>query len=249
MAAMTDILIDIKNKTYPAKGSAQAHIAIENLKLSLNSHEFVCLIGPSGCGKTTLLNSISALDNDFEGKISVGQQPISPKIGYVFQNPRLLPWRTVRENIELVLNEEDDRQVVDTLLEAMKLKDRAHLYPQQLSLGMSRRISIIRAFAINPDVLLMDEPFVSLDAPNARQVRKLLLALWQQRPHTILFVTHDLREAITLADKLVFLSAPPMKIVSEIKIPIARNDREDERLIEDFRRQLISDYPEINALL
>ncbi len=246
---MTDIFIDIKNKTYQAKGSAQAHVAIKDLKLSLHSHEFVCLVGPSGCGKTTLLNSIAALDNDFEGEISVGQQHVSPKIGYVFQNPRLLPWRTVRENIELVLNEEDDRQIIDTLLEAMQLKDRAHVYPQQLSLGMSRRISIIRAFAINPDVLLMDEPFVSLDAPNARQVRQLLLALWQQRPHTILFVTHDLREAITLADKLVFLSSAPMKIVSEIKIPIAREARDNEKLIEDFRQQLISDYPEINALL
>ena len=246
---MTNIVIDIKNKTYQAKGSAQAHVAIKNLKLSLHSHEFVCLVGPSGCGKTTLLNSIATLDNDFEGEILVGQQHVSPKIGYVFQNPRLLPWRTVRENIELVLNEEDDRQIVDTLLEAMQLKDHAHVYPQQLSLGMSRRISIIRAFAINPDVLLMDEPFVSLDAPNARQVRKLLLALWQQRPHTILFVTHDLREAITLADKLVFLSSPPMRVVSEINVPIDRALREDERLIEDFRQKLISDYPEIRALL
>ncbi len=246
---MTDIIIDIKNKTYPAKGATQAHVAIKNLKLSLDSHEFVCLIGPSGCGKTTLLNSISGLDNNFEGEILVGQQHVSPKIGYVFQNPRLLPWRTVRENIELVLDTGDDRQIIDTLLEAMQLKDRAQVYPEQLSLGMSRRISIIRAFAINPDVLLMDEPFVSLDAPNARQVRQLLLALWQQRPHTILFVTHDLREAITLADKLVFLSASPMSIVSEIIIPIARNARDNERLVEDFRRQLISDYPEISTLL
>ena len=246
---MTDIVIDIQNKTYQAKGSASTHVAIKNLKLSLHRHEFVCLIGPSGCGKTTLLNCIAALDNDFKGKISVSQQSISPKIGYVFQNPRLLPWRTVRENIELVLNEEDDRQIVDTLLETMQLKDREDVYPQQLSLGMSRRISIIRAFAINPDVLLMDEPFVSLDAPNARQVRKLLLALWQQRPHTILFVTHDLREAITLADKLVFLSAPPMRIISKITVPIAREDRDDEQRIENFRQQLINNYPEIRSLL
>ncbi len=246
---MTDILIDIKHKTYPAKGSAQAHIAIKELKLLLKSHEFVCLIGPSGCGKTTLLNSIAALDNDFDGEILVGQQHVSPKIGYVFQNPRLLPWRTVRENIELVLNKNDDRQIIETLLETMQLKHLQQVYPEHLSLGMSRRISIIRAFAINPDVLLMDEPFVSLDAPSARQVRQLLLTLWQQRPHTILFVTHDLREAITLADKLVFLSSPPMKIVSEINVPIARDKRDDESIIEAFRQQLITDYPDIKTLL
>jgi NitT/TauT family transport system ATP-binding protein len=114
---------------------------------------------------------------------------------------------------------------------------------------MSRRVAIIRAFAINPDVLLMDEPFVSLDPPTARQVRSLLIRLWQQRPHTVLFVTHDLREAIALADKLVFLSPPPMQIISQISVPIPRNNRDDETVIEAFRQQLIADYPAINALL
>ena len=246
---MTDIQIDIRNKTYPAKGDAQAHVAIKNLKFSLGSHEFICLVGPSGCGKTTLLNTIAALDNDFDGEILVGKQHINPKIGYVFQNPRLLPWRTVRENIELALTDEKSAPIIDALLNAMQLKHVEDVYPERLSLGMSRRISIIRAFAINPDVLLMDEPFVSLDAPSARQVRQLLMELWQSRPHTVLFVTHDLREAITLADKLVFLSAPPMNIVSEIKVPIARNQRHNEILIENFRQQLINDYPSISTLL
>ncbi len=246
---MTDILIDIRNKTYPAKADAKALVAIKNLKLSLNSHEFICLVGPSGCGKTTLLNSIATLDEDFEGEIQVGQKHRPPKIGYVFQNPRLLPWRTVRENIELVLADGQSADIIDALLEAMQLTHVADSYPERLSLGMSRRISIIRAFAVNPDVLLMDEPFVSLDAPSARQVRQLLMELWQQRPHTVLFVTHDLREAITLADRLVFLSAPPMKTVSEIKVPIPRDKRSDEKRIEDFRQQLIHEHPAISSLL
>jgi NitT/TauT family transport system ATP-binding protein len=131
----------------------------------------------------------------------------------------------------------------------MRLTEVQHVYPQHLSLGMSRRIAIIRAFSINPDILLMDEPFVSLDAPNARQVRTLLLSLWQQRPHSILFVTHDLREAITLADKLVFLSSAPMQVIREIPVPICRKERENEALIEDFRQQLITNYPDIKALL
>jgi NitT/TauT family transport system ATP-binding protein len=118
-----------------------------------------------------------------------------------------------------------------------------------LSLGRSRRVSIIRAFAIDPEVLLMDEPFVSLDAPTARQVRGLLLKLWQQRPHTVLFVTHDLREAIALADRLIFLSAAPMQVVSEIVVPIARSERSNELAVESFRQQLLQNHPEIKQLL
>ncbi|EGW22420.1 ABC transporter ATP-binding protein [Methylobacter tundripaludum] len=242
---MTDIQININNKTYPT--ATQPSIA--NLKLSLNSNEFICLVGPSGCGKTTLLNIIAGLDNDYDGEILVGQQHTHPKIGYIFQNPRLLPWRTVRENIELVLGEHQSPDVIDALLEVMQLTQAQQVYPERLSLGMSRRVSIIRAFAIDPEVLLMDEPFVSLDAPTARQVRELLVKLWQQRPHTVLFVTHDLREAIALADRLIFLSASPMQAVSEIIVPIARSDRGNELAIESFRQQLLQNHPEIKQLL
>jgi len=242
---MTDIQININNKTYPT--ATQPSIA--NLRLSLNSNEFICLVGPSGCGKTTLLNIIAGLDNDYDGEILVGQQHTHPKIGYIFQNPRLLPWRTVRENIELALGEHQSPDVIDALLEVMQLTQAQHVYPERLSLGMSRRVSIIRAFAIDPEVLLMDEPFVSLDAPTARQVRELLVKLWQQRPHTVLFVTHDLREAIALADRLIFLSASPMQAVSEIIVPIARSERGNELAIESFRQQLLQNHPEIKQLL
>jgi NitT/TauT family transport system ATP-binding protein len=247
VAAMTAIQIDIHRKTYHAKGAAAAHVAIENLKLSLDAHQFVCLVGQSGCGKTTLLNAIAGLDTDFVGEIHIGQQHSQPKIGYVFQNPRLLPWRTVRENIELALDSSQSTAIVDALLAQMQLADVQQVYPERLSLGMSRRVAIIRAFAINPDVLLMDEPFVSLDAPTVREVRTLLMNLWQQRPHTVLFVTHDLREAIALADKLVLLSPPPMRIVSEVVVPIAREQRDDEGLIESFRQQLFTHYPQIKG--
>ena len=246
---MTDIQINIARKTYPAIEQAGQHTAIEGLELVLKSGEFICLVGPSGCGKTTLLNIIADLDNDYEGDIVVGRQHTHPKIGYIFQNPRLLPWRTVRENIELVLDSGQSPDLIDPLLEVMQLNGSQHVYPERLSLGMSRRVSIIRAFAVDPDVLLMDEPFVSLDAPTARQVRSLLLKLWQQRPHTVLFVTHDLREAIALADRLVFLSAAPMTVISEIKVPIARAERHNEQAIEVFRQQLINDYPAIKQLL
>jgi ABC-type nitrate/sulfonate/bicarbonate transport system ATPase subunit len=246
---MTHIQISIHRKTYPAVDKAGQHVAIANLELSLNSGEFICLVGPSGCGKTTLLNIIAGLDTDYDGEIRVGRQHTHPKIGYIFQNPRLLPWRTVRENIELVLESNQSKDTIDPLLEIMQLTQSQHVYPERLSLGMSRRVSIIRAFAVDPEVLLMDEPFVSLDAPVARQVRELLLKLWQQRPHTVLFVTHDLREAIALADRIIFLSAAPMHVISEIIVPIPRNDRRNEAALESFRQQLLQNYPDIKQLL
>ncbi|MGR9051343.1 MAG: ABC transporter ATP-binding protein [Gammaproteobacteria bacterium] len=246
---MTSVRVDIHDKTFPAAGRSDTHRVISRLQLTLAANEFVCLVGPSGCGKTTLLNIIAGLDADFQGDIHLGHSHRKPTIGYVFQNPRLLPWRSVRENITLALPDDYSREAVDTLLALMQLADVQHVYPERLSLGMSRRVSIIRAFAVDPDLLLMDEPFVSLDAPTARQVRGLLLDLWQQRPHTVLFVTHDLREAIALADRLIFLSPPPMTVLSEIVIPIPRHKRNDETEIETFRQKLLEDYPAIKALL
>ena len=242
---MTDVQITIHNKTYT--GAPQP--TIKDLQLSLQSNEFVCLVGSSGCGKTTLLNCIAGLDNHYVGEILVGQQHTSPKIGYIFQNPRLLPWRTVRENIELVLEPEQSASVIDGLLDFMQLTKSQHEYPERLSVGMNRRVAIIRAFAVNPDLLLMDEPFVSLDPPTARDVRSLLLQLWQQRPHTVLFVTHDLREAIALADRLIFLASTPMRVISDIVVPIPRDQRHDEAAIEQFRQQLINNHPDIKRLL
>ncbi|MGZ8164309.1 MAG: ATP-binding cassette domain-containing protein, partial [Methylobacter sp.] len=124
---MTHIQININSKTYPAVQKAGQHIAIADLKLLLNSGEFICLVGPSGCGKTTLLNIIADLDTDYEGEIIVGRQHTHPKIGYIFQNPRLLPWRTVRENIELVLESNQNADIIDPLLEAMQLTQSQHV--------------------------------------------------------------------------------------------------------------------------
>lgn len=242
---MTGLHIHIESKTYP--NTTQPVIA--DFKLSLKHHEFVCLVGPSGCGKTTLLNIVAGLDKHYKGEIHQKKQLTPPKIGYVFQNPRLLPWRTVRENIDLALAKTPSPVNVDHLLDIMQLRKCQQRYPGHLSLGMNRRVSIIRAFAVDPDLLLMDEPFVSLDAPTARQIRELLQQLWLQRPHTVLFVTHDLREAIALADRLVFLSAYPMQVLTEINVPIPRQQRNNEAVIEAFRQELILNQPGIKALL
>ena len=247
---MSDIRIRIANKTYVLEHDAdQSHHAIADLNFTVHPDQFVCLVGPSGCGKTTLLNMVAGLDKHFDGRIDMGKNGKTPSIGYVFQNPRLLPWHSVRENIELVFEATPPSELIDSLLDSMQLLDAQHQYPERLSLGMQRRVAIIRAFAINPDILLMDEPFVSLDAPTARQVRNLLYSLWQQRPHTVLFVTHDLREAIALADRLIFLSPSPMQVVSDIDVPIAREQRHDESQIEAFREQLLQNHPKIKGLL
>lgn len=244
---MNDLHIYIADKSYHQNNNQ--YCAIRGLKLQIAAHQFVCLVGPSGCGKTTLLNIIAGLDSQFNGQISLGQSGTPLRIGYVFQNPRLLPWRTVRQNIELVFADRPPHALIDSLLSAMQLQDQADAYPEHLSLGMQRRVAIIRAFAINPDLLLLDEPFVSLDAPTARQIRNSLLDLWRERPHTVLCVSHDLREAIALADRLIFLSASPMQIVADIAVDIDRHHRNDAMRIEAFRADLFARYPAIHHLL
>lgn len=246
---MTEIRIDIASKVYPSVGKARPHTAIRDLHLTLRSGEFVCLVGPSGCGKTTLLHILAGLDEDFEGGITVVSGRLPPVIGYVFQNPRLLPWRTVRENIELALRPGQSAEAIDPLLKAMDLSKAQNIYPERLSLGMSRRAALIRAFAVQPDLLLMDEPFVSLDAPTARRVRNFLIKVWQERPHTVLFVTHDLREAIALADRLVFLSQPPTGVVADIRVDLPRSARNDETAIEGYRTRLMREFDALKNLI
>lgn len=244
---MSAISISITEKSF---NKSQTQVpAIADFNLTITRNQFVCLVGASGCGKTTLLNIIAGLDPDFSGSISLTSAGQKPHIGYVFQNPRLLPWRTVRENIELVFPQLPPHELIDSLLAAMQLTDQAHAYPEHLSLGMQRRVAIIRAFAINPDILLMDEPFVSLDPPTARQIRNALLALWQQRPHTVLFVSHDLREAITLADRLIFLSASPMQAIADVAVNLTAEQRQDDEAVENFRRALFINHPNIHTLL
>ena len=244
---MSGLLIKIDDKTYHSAGLD--HQAIAGLELRIPRHQFACLVGPSGCGKTTLLNIIAGLDRDYQGKISSDAGEQAPSVGYVFQNPRLLPWSTVRQNIELVFPHTPPAALIDELLAETRLLAVQHQYPERLSLGMQRRVAIIRAFAINSELLLLDEPFVSLDAPTARNIRDLLQRLWRQRPHSVLFVTHDLREAIALADRLVFLSAAPMRVVADIPVTISRDRRHDHTEIETFRQYLLSDHPVINSLL
>ncbi|HVS76067.1 MAG TPA: ATP-binding cassette domain-containing protein, partial [Steroidobacteraceae bacterium] len=159
--------------------------------------------------------------------------------------PRLLPWRTVQENIALVLPPDRVDPVVEDMLRAVGLPGAQDSYPSQLSGGMSRRVAIARAFAIEPDLLLMDEPFVSLDHDTVEQLRGLLLKLWHARPTTVLFVTHDLREALMLADRLVLLSAAPGHVVADVPVSLARNRRHSGAEIERLRDEILRRHREL----
>ncbi|HWO99551.1 MAG TPA: ATP-binding cassette domain-containing protein [Methylococcus sp.] len=244
------IEIHITRKEFPAATKADPVAVIGPLDLTLTDAEFICLVGPSGCGKTTLLHLVAGLDRDFEGQIRFAGIDTRPHIGYVFQEPRLLPWRTVRQNIELASPpDEIDPHLIDHLLAVMDLTSVQHQFPERLSLGMSRRVALARAFSIRPDLLLMDEPFVSLDAPTSRRIRELLLKVWEERPHTVLFVTHDLREAIALADRIVFLTSRPMKVIEQVEVKEPREQRQREAWVEAFRGQLLATYPALRTLL
>ena len=243
---MPALSADIREKRYKGAGGAPARVALAGLSLAVPAGEFVALVGPSGCGKTTFLNIVAGLDRHFTGKVSVAARAdgSAARIGYVFQEPRLLPWRTVAENISLVLEPQQDA-VVSEVLDAVGLSDARDLYPPQLSLGMSRRVAIARAFAIAPDLLLMDEPFVSLDHDTVEQLRHVLLKLWRARPTTVLFVTHDLREALFLADRLLLLSASPGHVVAEVPVRLPRAQRGNSAEIESLRDEILRHHREL----
>lgn len=198
----------------------------------------MALVGPSGCGKTTALGIVAGLDRDYDGALEIGGA--SPRLGMVFQEPRLLPWRTVRQNLALALPKPQRLpERVDAMLDALELSGFADRFPTQLSLGMARRVALARAFVVEPDLLLMDEPFVSLDEPTALRLRDLLAARLEQRPATVLLVTHNLREALALADRLLLLAPSPGRVVADIPIATPRGAR-DAAEIDRLRAGLLA---------
>lgn len=241
--------INIKSKIYPSRTPGDHHQALSDINLSIPLSQFVCLVGPSGCGKTTLLNILSGLDKEINGEIKTGkhQEKDSMNIGYVFQDPRLMPWLSVINNIRLVMKEKEIISgSAEKLLADMKLGDVADAFPNRLSGGMQRRVALARAFVKKPKLLLMDEPFVSLDQPVADQLRQILLSLWNEHPATIFFVTHDIREAIFLSDRILFMSPSPGTIVKDFKNPLPRpRVKLNVTDIEDLKQRLLNEHPDL----
>jgi len=225
-------------------------VVIGGLEFRVQTGEIVSIIGPSGAGKSTLLSIIAGLDTDFDGQVSRHHKEVRQPgaaftdVAFVFQEPRLMPWLTARENIELVL-QEDDPDRVERLLASVGLADYAAYYPGQMSGGMQRRLALIRAFIVDPQLLLLDEPFVSLDAPTADQLRDQLLTLWMDTQPAVLFVTHHLDEALSVADRILFLSTGPATVIHEVTVDIARPRRISDQAVVALRSEILLQHPRL----
>jgi ABC-type nitrate/sulfonate/bicarbonate transport system ATPase subunit len=205
--------VSIAQKSYRAASGGRLEV-LRNLAFTLGAGSVGALVGPSGCGKTTLLRIITGLDSDYIGAVRL---PDHGRLGMVFQEPRLLPWRTVERNVRLGAPEATDAEL-DTLFAALGLTAHRHHFPGELSLGLARRVALARAFAVKPDLMVLDEPFVSLDAALAAHLREELAALVTSRRVTTILVTHDIDEAIGLADRLFLLSASPAHVIAELPV-------------------------------
>ncbi|WP_281546154.1 ATP-binding cassette domain-containing protein [Grimontia sp. SpTr1] len=240
---MISITLNIEEKNYGSETPV-----LGSLRGQIKPGKITAIVGPSGCGKSTLLNMIAGLESSQKGEIGFSNvSEEKPRVGYIFQSPRLMPWLTAKENLELIAGK--NNPAIQETLSAMGILDKLDSYPAQLSGGMQRRVSIARAFVYHPELLLLDEPFTSLDAPTADQLRLQLIALWQRQQSTMVFVTHDLREAISLADEIWFLSRPPTTVIHRMEIDqpserwLGRDD--GRKRIDDIVANMFSMHPHI----
>ncbi|SFK77064.1 ABC transporter ATP-binding protein [Geodermatophilus ruber] len=225
-----DAMLQVEGITHVYGQGATAHRAIENLSFTVGPREFVSIVGPSGAGKTTLLRILSGLLTPTEGTVSLVGEPVDgvPEgMAMVFQDysRSLLPWLSIEKNVMFPLTRteagrDERRRIARESLEAVGLADRHDRYPWQLSGGMQQRVAIARALAYRPRLLLMDEPFASVDAQTRSDLEDLVLSLRDRYDMTILFVTHDIDESVYLADRVLVLSRPPAHLVEEIPVPI-----------------------------
>jgi ABC-type nitrate/sulfonate/bicarbonate transport system ATPase subunit len=239
-AVKRPLTVRVDKKVFPAVGERPANLVLKGVEFQVEPGSFVVITGPSGGGKSTLLNIVAGLDADFEGAIDFGTN--NQRIAFVFQSPRLLPWRTVYENIALALPPGDPRIAnIPELLKRVGLTEAANAYPEMISLGMQRRVALARAFVLEPDLLLMDEPFVSLDDPTAHALRELLVELWSARPTTVLFVTHDRPEAVMLATRILRLSPAPATIHQDVPVRLSVADRADREKVRTEQRRIFGE--------
>jgi len=225
-AAAAKIVVDRVRKSFRRGGT----VALDACSLEITENELVCVIGPSGCGKTTLLRIVNGLIRPDNGRVLLGNEEISgPRrdVAMVFQHFGLFPWKTVYDNIAYGLRvqrrpEAEIREAVPHYIDAIGLSGFEHTYPYQLSGGMQQRVGLARALAINPSVLLMDEPFGALDAQTRELMQEELLRLWRMQPKTLLFVTHSIDEAIILGSRVALMSGRPGRIMEILDVDIPR---------------------------
>ncbi|MBM6914375.1 ABC transporter ATP-binding protein [Gemmiger formicilis] len=217
------------------QGASGDVVALNGVDLEIRNNEFICVVGPSGCGKSTLLNILAGLDRQTEGEVLVDGKAVngpSGERGVVFQQYALFPWLTVRQNIAFGLhNKKLPAKEIDALVERyvhmVALEDFLDSYPKELSGGMKQRVALARAYAMNPSLLLMDEPFGALDAQTRAQLQADLLEIWEKENKTCFFITHDVEEAVLLAQRVVIMSARPGRInrIVDVDIPYPRTQQ------------------------
>jgi nitrate ABC transporter ATP-binding subunit len=239
--------VEIHNVTKSFKVGTEEVIALDRISLSIKEKEFLCLLGPSGCGKSTLLKLIAGIDQPDDGEILFDGQRVrepSKERGVVFQDYALFPWLTVRKNIlfglELAkVDPHKKKSILDEYLQLFELHEAADLYPNQLSGGMKQRVAIARALCLKPELLLLDEPFAALDPFLRQKLQDELLRIWNVEKITFILVTHDIEEAIYLADRIVVLTPKPGKINEVIPVHLPRpRSRTDSHFIE-IRNRII----------
>lgn len=226
--AATAAKVTLRGLSKRFRGPRGEVVAVERVDLAIAAGEFCCLVGPSGCGKTTILRLIAGLERPTEGTVEVQQSdPTRPATALVFQGHGVFPWYTVRQNVAYGLRFQrrpraEARATVDALIATVGLTRFADAYPHQLSEGMRQRVSIARALAADPEVLLMDEPFANLDEQNRLLLQEELLRIWQAQRKTVVFVTHSIDEALILGDRVVVMTAQPGRVKRVLAVPFAR---------------------------
>ena len=229
MAANEKLVMKHVSKEFPST-HAETFYAVKDVSLSVLNQQFVTLVGPSGCGKTTLLKIAAGLSKPSEGQVLLNGDPVkgpSPKCGYLPQAYTLFPWLTVERNIEFGLQfmstpRAEHSDIVDKLVTLIGLESYRKFYPTSLSGGMKQRVAIARTLAVDPEILLLDEPFGALDTQTRAAMQEHLLAIWAKMKRTVLFVTHDVEEAVFLSD-VIYVSTPrPARIKTKIDIPFDR---------------------------
>ena len=226
------MIIDIKEKKFNKK------TILENINISVEKSEFLSIIGPSGCGKSTLLNIVAQIDEKYLGHIKDKFSNVS----FMFQDHRLLPWMTVKENL-LLVSKTKDLEEIKQLVKLVGLDSILDEYPNKLSGGMARRVSLVRAFINKPDLILLDEPFISLDYPPSISLKKDFLNFCKEFNPTVILVTHDISEAIHLSNRILFLSRNPAKVIYEFTN--TNNQEFNLKKIDEIKNEILENYPQI----
>ena len=244
---MKEALLEIENIYYDYREKEELYPVLSDINLSVEEGEFICIIGPSGCGKTTLFNILVGLDRPDQGKIKLKGEDITCTRGHIAYMPQkdlLFPWRTIIENLLLgvEINKGDleaARKEAENLIPLFGLEGFADSYPDQLSGGMKQRAALLRTVLTHHDILALDEPFGALDALTRSKMQDWILSIKAELNKTILFITHDIEEAITLADRIIVLKGSPAAVVKELKLELPYPRQKTDRIFIEYKEELL----------